>query len=126
VLQAVAAALEPDDDTLVLRMGGEEFMLLLRGRNALQRAEARRQAITARVARDVEGLDRPQTASMGLVDVPRDAVPVAGFAELYARADQLLYDAKQAGRNRMISEKMTLFGAHRHNRRKTDRRAAAG
>ncbi|HEX7711840.1 MAG TPA: diguanylate cyclase [Sphingomonadaceae bacterium] len=125
VLQAVAAALEPDEDTLVLRMGGEEFLLLLRGGSAIQRAEARRQAITARVARDVEGLDRPQTASMGLVDVPRDAAPVAGFTELYARADQLLYDAKQAGRNRTISEKMTLFSAHRRNRRKTDRRKAA-
>lgn len=125
VLQSVAAALEPDDDTLVLRMGGEEFLLLLRGHNAVQRAEARRQAITARVARDVEGLDRPQTASMGLVDVPRDAVAVIGFGELYARADQLLYDAKQAGRNRTISERMTLFAAHRHNRRKTDRRAAS-
>lgn len=126
VLQSVAAALEPDEDTLVLRMGGEEFLLLLRGRNAVQRAEARRQAITARVARDIEGLDRPQTASMGLVDVPRDAVAVIGFGELYARADQLLYDAKQAGRNRTISERMTLFAAHRHNRRKTDPRRAAG
>jgi diguanylate cyclase (GGDEF)-like protein len=126
VLQSVAAALEPDDDTLVLRMGGEEFLLLLRGHSAIQRAEARRQAITARVARDVQGLDRPQTASMGLVDVPRDAVAVIGFGELYARADQLLYDAKQAGRNRTISERMTLFAAHRHNRRKTDRRQAAG
>ena len=126
VLQSVAAALEPDEDTLVLRMGGEEFLLLLRGRNAVQRAEARRQAITARVARDIEGLDRPQTASMGLVDVPRDAVAVIGFGELYARADQLLYDAKQAGRNRTISERMTLFAAHRHNRRKTDPRRAVG
>jgi hypothetical protein len=77
------------------------------------------------VARDVEGLHRPQTASMGLIDVPREAVSGVSFTELYARTDQLLYDAKQAGRNRMMSERMTLFGAHQLNRRKNDRRQSA-
>jgi diguanylate cyclase (GGDEF)-like protein len=118
VLRVVATALEPDDDTLVFRMGGEEFLLLLRGRNPLQSAERRRQAITARVAAQVEGLDRVVTASMGLIEVPRNAMPNAGFAELYDRADQLLYEAKQAGRNRTMNERLKLFVPRRKERRK--------
>ena len=118
VLRVVATALEPDDDTLVFRMGGEEFLLLLRGRNPLQGAERRRQAITARVAAQVEGLDRVVTASMGLIEVPRNAMPNAGFAELYDRADQLLYEAKQAGRNRTMNERLKLFVPRRKERRK--------
>lgn len=118
VLRVVAAALEPDDDTLVFRMGGEEFLLLLRGRNAVPNAERRRQAIAARVAAQVDGLDRMVTASMGLIEVPRNAMPNAGFAELYDRADQLLYEAKQAGRNRTMSERLKLFVPRRKERRK--------
>jgi len=121
VLRVVAAALEPNDDTLVLRMGGEEFLLLLRGRDALQRAEMRRRAITLRVTSEIPGLGRPLTASMGIVEVPAAAVPNASFAELYARADQLLYEAKQAGRNRTMSERLKAFAPRRKERR---RRAA--
>jgi diguanylate cyclase (GGDEF)-like protein len=118
VLRVVAKALEPDDDTLVFRMGGEEFLLLLRGRNPTQSAERRRQAIAARVAAQVEGLDRMVTASMGLIEAPRNAVPNASFATLYDRADQLLYEAKQAGRNRTMSERLKLFVPRRKERRK--------
>src|SRR5690606_12685904 len=38
VLRAVARALAPDSECLAVRMGGEEFMLLLRGRDGLRRA----------------------------------------------------------------------------------------
>lgn len=119
VLYAVALALQPDDDTLAMRMGGEEFMLLLRGENARERAEARRRAITQRVAAEVSGLDRPVTASMGLVEMPREVGEGLAFAALYSRADTLLYEAKQAGRNRTMAEKVTVF-----NRRRGDRRTA--
>ena len=118
VLRVVATALEPDDDTLVFRMGGEEFLLLLRGRNPLQSAERRRQAIAARVAAQIEGLDRVVTASMGLIEAPRNAMPNASLSELYDRADQLLYEAKQAGRNRTMSERLKLFVPRRKERRK--------
>jgi diguanylate cyclase (GGDEF)-like protein len=118
VLRVVAMALEPDDDTLAFRMGGEEFLLLLRGRNPIQSAERRRQAIATRVAAQVEGLDRMVTASMGLIEAPRNAVPNASFSTLYDRADQLLYEAKQAGRNRTMSERLKLFVPRRKDRRK--------
>lgn len=99
VLRAVAVALMPDEDTVVVRIGGEEFLLLLRGNNAAERAERRRQAIPTRIAAEVPLLDRPVTASMGLVS---DA-PAMRFNDLYRQCDRLLYEAKAAGRNRTES-----------------------
>ena len=109
VLVAVAAALDADDDTLAVRLGGEEFLLLLRGPDAAARAERRRQAIPGRVARCGADLDRLVTASMGLVELPERGMEKIDFAELYTRADRLLYEAKSAGRNRTMSEKLTYF-----------------
>jgi diguanylate cyclase (GGDEF)-like protein len=118
VLKAVAGVLTQDADTLAFRMGGEEFLLLLRGRDAAQRAENRRRALSARIAEQVAGLDALVTASMGLVEVPPSAMPNAGLHELYDRADQLLYEAKQAGRNRTLSERLKTFVPRRTERRK--------
>jgi diguanylate cyclase (GGDEF)-like protein len=118
VLKAVAQVLTQDADTLAFRMGGEEFLLLLRGRDAAQRAENRRQALSARIAEEVDGLEALVTASMGLVEVPASAMPNAGLHELYQRADQLLYEAKQAGRNRTLSERLKTFVPRRSERRK--------
>ena len=111
VLVACGHALASDAsrDTIAARMGGEEFVLLLRGKDTQRRAEALRLAITVRVAREVAGLDRPLTASMGLIEVPRHGMASLGFEELYARADKLLYEAKQAGRNRSVYERLTVF-----------------
>lgn len=113
VLRATAEALEPDADTLALRIGGEEFLLLLRGRDVANRAERRRQAISARVAARVPGLDRVVTASMGLVEQPSESATRGDFKTLYAHCDRLLYEAKDAGRNRTMREKIQRFGASR-------------
>lgn len=113
VLRAAAEALEPDADTLAIRMGGEEFLLLLRGRDVANRAERRRQAISSRVAAKVPGLDRIVTASMGLVEQPLDYAIRTDFKTLYAHCDRLLYEAKNTGRNRTMREKMRSFGAAR-------------
>ena len=110
-LRAVAAALAPDDDCLAARMGGEEFVLLLRGAEPRERVEARRQAIARRVASDVPGLPCVVTASVGLVELPREGLAQVVFAELYAAADRLLYEAKSGGRNRMVGERLRLFEA---------------
>lgn len=95
VLRAVALALIPDEDTLAVRIGGEEFLLLLRGKDAAERAERRRKSITARIAAEIPGLDRLVTASMGIVTCSSPA----RFGEIYTQCDRLLYLAKAAGRN---------------------------
>lgn len=110
-LRAAAAALTPDEDCLAARMGGEEFVLLLRGERPRERAEARRQAIPRRIAAKVQGLERVVTASMGLIELPRRGLADIGFSDLYAAADRLLYEAKNGGRNRVVGEKLSLFEA---------------
>ncbi|MCB5425522.1 diguanylate cyclase [Altererythrobacter sp. CC-YST694] len=122
VLRAVARGLSPNEDTLVMRLGGEEFLILLRGPNARARAEQRRQMLPRHIAQEVPGLDRLVTASMGLVEGPPAAMAASSFKDLYSRADKLLYEAKQAGRNRTIGEKLTLFNTHGKERRATERR----
>jgi diguanylate cyclase (GGDEF)-like protein len=109
VLRACAGAFRDHPNVLAIRMGGEEFLLLLRGRDSLVRAEHIRQSLPGRIARDVPGLDRVVTASMGAVQMPRSIAPEADFAEIYDRADKLLYEAKAAGRNRTMTEKLSLF-----------------
>lgn len=99
VLRAVARALQTGPDIRAYRIGGEEFMLFLRGDNADMWAERRRHAITAIVANAVPSLGRPVTASMGIVNCHGDE----GFMTIYERADKLLYEAKSAGRNRTRS-----------------------
>lgn len=99
VLKAVASAIQAGPDVLAYRLGGEEFVLLVRGADAGIVAERRRQAIPVIVANTVSGLERPVTASMGVAEALDDE----GFARLYERADKLLYEAKSAGRNRTRS-----------------------
>ncbi len=111
-LIATAAALRgagSERDMVAVRLGGEEFVVLLRGEQAIARAEALRQAIPRRIAADVPGLGLPVTASMGLIEMPRAMSSRVSFAEFYARADILLYEAKASGRNRMAYERLTLF-----------------
>ncbi|MDN3646684.1 diguanylate cyclase [Pontixanthobacter aestiaquae] len=110
-LKATADALrsEPGRDMIALRMGGEEFMLIARGKDARQRLERIRQAIPARIAHDVPGLDRTVTASMGMIEIRPSGLEQATLDDLYHRADTLLYEAKQNGRNRTMHERLTMF-----------------
>lgn len=125
VLRATAKALAPDKDTLVMRLGGEEFLLLLRGPDARSRAEHRRAMLPRHIAETLPDLDDVVTASMGVVEGSADTMNVSLFNDVYARADKLLYEAKQAGRNRTIGEKLTVFAPPSQERRKADRRRAA-
>jgi diguanylate cyclase (GGDEF)-like protein len=95
VLKAVAVALKASTNVHAYRLGGEEFLLLLRGHDVEAQAEFRRQTIPVAVANAVPGLGRLVTASMGLTPIFGDE----SFTTLYERADKLLYEAKSAGRN---------------------------
>ena len=95
VLRAVASALKDAPDVRAYRLGGEEFVLLLRGDEVVTQAEGRRQAIPGTIATAVPGVETPVTASMGVLSISGDD----DFARLYERADKLLYEAKDDGRN---------------------------
>jgi diguanylate cyclase (GGDEF)-like protein len=96
VLQRVAATmrrvLRRGDE--VLRWGGEEFLVCLKDtslNDALTVAEKLRRAIEA------EAGPTPVTASIGMAEV----MPNRALADSVARADEALFQAKAAGRNRV-------------------------
>ncbi|MFG6430413.1 diguanylate cyclase domain-containing protein [Roseateles sp. LYH14W] len=110
-LRAVAQAIDaqarrPGD--MAARVGGEEFAVLLPNTTA---AGAREVAQSIRHA--ISGLQIPHaaslhaahvTASLGLaVCVPKDAAPGTDEQALIGAADRALYEAKQAGRDRVCA-----------------------
>ena len=109
VLKVVASVLGEDGDACAIRMGGEEFLLLLRGPGAAERAERCRRALSPRIAAAVPGLGHVVTASMGLVEHDLAGHLDVEFAVLYSHCDRLLYEAKRLGRNRTMRERLTGF-----------------
>lgn len=85
----------------VARIGGEEFVVLLPGTpvdDALAVAE-RLRASLSRTAVDFEGCSIECTVSIGVAAMAADDDGVNG---LVRRADQAMYAAKHAGRNRVV------------------------
>lgn len=109
VLRAVGSllshGLRPPD--MVGRMGGEEFLVLLRNtplEQALPVCERLRQLIEshdwAALAPEVGGLKLRVTASLGVCRV----MPGEDMRSALERADGAMYRAKQAGRNRVVAQ----------------------
>lgn len=103
VLQAVARVLTGAaraDDT-VARLGGEEFVVVLPGagrREAAERAEVIRRRCAA-LPQDGPAGTPAVTVSVGVAEAPDDGADPAG---LLARADEAVYAAKAAGRDRVV------------------------
>lgn len=102
VLISVAAALQQHtrDKDIIGRIGGEEFCVLLVGvskTEAINLAERIRAEI-AQLPIEFEGQTIPVTASFGLV--PPDRLQ-ADFNTVLKNGDQMLYQAKNEGRNRV-------------------------
>lgn len=125
-LVACASAIRSsgDRDAVAVRLGGEEFVVLLRGPRPVERAESLRQAIPMRIAKEVPGLDRPVTASMGVVVLADANANKMAFAEFYSRADALMYEAKASGRNRLCYERLTVFRSAPEGRKVEEEQAA--
>jgi diguanylate cyclase (GGDEF)-like protein len=86
---------------LVCRVGGEEFVVVMpraEVAGALKRAEAWREEFAARVVEGRDGTEVRATISIG---VARYRDPGESFAGCLARADEALYAAKRAGRDRV-------------------------
>lgn len=109
VLRVVASVIAEDGESCAIRMGGEEFLLLLRGPGGAERAERCRRALSSRIAAAVPGLGHVVTASMGLVEHDLAGKLDVEFAVLYSHCDRLLYEAKRLGRNRTMRERLTGF-----------------
>ncbi len=94
------AALRPTD--VVARFGGEEFAILLADSTAApgQVAERLRNALLAAPFALETGAALDVTASFGVAAM----APAAGsWSDLVEAADQALYEAKAAGRNRVVA-----------------------
>ncbi|WP_207063640.1 diguanylate cyclase [Motiliproteus sp. SC1-56] len=87
---------------IIARFGGEEFMVVLPGLSAgesLGAAERIRAAFENAEIQTPAGEPLPVTTSIGVTDY-RDGEAVE---QTLLRADELLYEAKEGGRNRVIS-----------------------
>ena len=94
---------------LVCRYGGEEFCLLLAGIEASQAQELsermRKQIETSCGPAVIPGDSVRITASFGVASIQYGATTLA---ELIKQADQALYAAKAAGRNRVLRHDQAL------------------
>ncbi|WOD08534.1 GGDEF domain-containing protein [Marinomonas sp. GJ51-6] len=89
-------------DDWVARMGGEEFLIWLNNatsKDALSLAESIRQQVESLSVKGSES-DIQYTVSIGL-HVAKE-LPSFKFKEWVDLADQRLYQAKEAGRNRIV------------------------
>ncbi|TPG11121.1 GGDEF domain-containing protein [Rhodanobacter glycinis] len=90
----LGAALRPSD--LAARYGGEEFALLLPDTDVTRAGE-----VAARILDAFRGFAWPQRAVTISIGVAQSA-PSDGSTDLIQRADAMLYDAKHAGRDRVM------------------------
>lgn len=87
---------------ILARMGGEEFCVLLVNTSPAGAAALfeRMRAAVAAVAIPCAGQDLRITASIGVCTEPRDSLQA-----MVSAADDLLYQAKNLGRNRVVSDR---------------------
>jgi diguanylate cyclase (GGDEF)-like protein len=100
VARVLRGALRETD--MLARWGGEEFMVVLIDtpmRLAIEIAERMRAAVGSTTFPDLPG---GATISVGVSTIDRVHAPLAAWDSLLKEADQLLYQAKKEGRNRVI------------------------
>ena len=87
------------DTDVVCRTGGEEFLLLLPGLSSTA-AVAVAERLRKAVARERIEPAGHVTVSAGVAVLPEDATDIGTALRL---ADEMLYEAKRAGRNRVVA-----------------------
>jgi diguanylate cyclase (GGDEF)-like protein len=91
-VEAVMASIRPYD--IFARMGGDEFVLILPATDR----QAALGAVT-RLRRQLAGQQRPLSVSIGVVTY---STSVVSLETMLQAADRLMYQAKQAGGNRLV------------------------
>ena len=87
-------------DALIGRLGGEEFGILTKAPSATNIFEAI-ERLQARLKDEQTADNTPQISlSLGLTQISYDDTP----ADAFRRADELLYQAKRAGRNQLVAD----------------------
>ena len=89
------------------RLGGEEFAILFPGLSLKQAI-----ALAERLRRSLEARRWPQSASDCVVTASFGVTLIGGDETVpaaIARADELLYRAKQAGRNRVVGDNISVI-----------------
>ena len=102
VLQVIAERLRQTIrlDDLAGRMGGDEFLVVLRRIHGIGEAIAVAEKIRQAVAQPIEGLDAALQATVSIGVTLAQAGET--FDDLVARADAAMYAAKRAGRNQVV------------------------
>jgi len=93
VCDLLRSALRADD--LIGRIGGDEFVLLLKNVASSEALGAKMDSLCAQLNQRISE-DLSVSCSFGAATCPQDGVC---FEELYRKADAALYAAKEAGRN---------------------------
>ena len=98
VASRLAASVRAGDQ--VFRMGGEEFMVVLSGCAAREEVAERLRGAVADAPITLDDATALRiTVSVGMAVADPSETP----ARVYARADEALYRAKEAGRNRVVA-----------------------
>lgn len=87
-----------DANTVLARIGGEEFILLFRGANS-DNALAKVEEIRKRLEEEAAHNKERTTASFGIVKVE----PGQSRKEIFKLADNCLYEAKRMGKNKVVA-----------------------
>lgn len=103
VLQLLAKIMteERDNNDIVCRYGGEEFLILL-PHNSSEQGYQKAEHIRIQYEREVEARfpeAKENSISIGLATSPNNGI---SFDAAYQAADKALYAAKHSGRNRTI------------------------
>jgi diguanylate cyclase (GGDEF)-like protein len=100
ICRNIAAAIRAND--MLFRFGGEEFVVIAEDLSAEQ-ALALGERIRRRIAADVDNNTARVTVSVGVASRAHDA---PNYDAVFAVADRRLYQAKNAGRNCTIGERV--------------------
>lgn len=90
------------------RIGGDEFIVLVRGQDKMEDNFAHFNALIERVLKEVnkpiavKGLNHQVRASIGVAIIPRDA---DNLKDILKCADRAMYEAKNMGKNRVVFHK---------------------